>query len=304
VDAEAGDQPAVTVQAVVRASARVGEGPVWDPIARSLWWVDIPAGLVHRSNLDTGATTTLALPTQVGAVAPDAHGGLVVACAEGFGAVSADGTFEIRLASLGADSRMNDAKCDLAGRLWAGSTEIGFTRGGGALHRLRPDWTSEVVVDGLTLPNGIGWSPDSSVMYLADSMERTVEAFDFDPSDGKLSGRRMLASFTEQDGMPDGLCVDTSGALWVAMWGGAKVLRVSPRGQVTAAVAMPVRQPSSCAFTGAGLDVLCVTSASEGLDLPEGGAALDGSIFALTGTGARGTVPARFGEPQTVVARA
>lgn len=287
-----------SARVAVPAAARVGEGPVWDARTGLLWWVDIPAGLVHASRVNasrpgTGELTTLALPMQVGAVAPTTSGDLVVACEAGFGLLAAGGAFEVRQPVLAAGERMNDAKCDPAGRLWAGSTEMTFTPGRGRLHVLHPDWHSEVVLDGLTLPNGMGWSPDSSEFYLADSVQRVIYAFTFDLRGATLSGKRTLIAFAERDGMPDGLCVDTSGCLWVAMWGGSRVLRISPVGEILAVVEMPVRQPSSCAFGGQRLDVLYVTSARDGLELADDAA--DGSVFALTGTGAAGTLPAFFG---------
>jgi sugar lactone lactonase YvrE len=281
------------VAVAVRAAAQVGEGPVWDATTARLDWVDIPAGLVHTSDIETGRTATRRLPTQVGAVTRSVGGGYVVACKEGFGAFSPDGDFTVRHAVLGADERMNDAKCDPAGRFWAGSTMLDFRAGRGALHVLRPDWSTEVVRDGLTLPNGMGWSPDARTFYLADSYAYAIYAFSFDLAGGTLSDERTLVEFTEADGMPDGLCVDTDGCLWVAMWGGARVLRISPTGDVLSVVAMPVRQPSSCAFAGDDLDVLCVTSARDGLDL--GADAPDGSVFRVSGTGAVGLPQAHFG---------
>jgi sugar lactone lactonase YvrE len=201
---------AAEVGLALRMRARVGEGPVWDPLADLLLWVDIPPGLVHATSLETRQTTTYQLPMQVGAVAPAAAGGLVVVCEQGFGVITAERSFELRLPVLAAGERMNDAKCDAAGRLWAGSTEMSFAAGGGALHALSPDWRTDIVLDGLTLPNGMGWSPDSTVYYLADSAQRVILAFDFDLRHGALSGRRTLIAFAEEDGGPDGLCIDSA----------------------------------------------------------------------------------------------
>ena len=284
------------VRVAVRATARVGEGPVWDPVHDVLRWVDIPVGLVHASRPGTGETSTVRLPMQVGAVALAAGGDLVMACEQGFGLLAADGSFDVRLPVLAPGERMNDAKCDAA-RLWAGSTELDFSRGRGALHVLRPDWTSDVVLTGLTLPNGMGWSPAGDVFYLADSEERVIYAFDFAPDRAALSGRRTLIAFAERDGKPDGLCTDSSGDLWVAMWGASRVLRISPLGEIRAELPVPVRQPSSCAFGGPALDVLYVTSAREGMRLPDGGDAPDGSVLAVAPAGATGTAPVFFGAP-------
>jgi sugar lactone lactonase YvrE len=284
----------VSVSMLVNAAAQVGEGPVWLEAAERLLWVDIPLGQIHSSTLD-GATTTVQTPTMIGAVAPRRAGGLVAAVREGIAIIGADGRFENRLPMLAGGHRMNDAKCDSRGRLWAGSTDMAFAAGMGALHVIFPDWSTRTVLEGLTLPNGLGWSPDDRAFYLADTMEGVIWAFEFDPVAATLSGRRELHRFDSGRGMPDGLCVDASGRLWVAMWGGDRVMVLSPSGEVTDEIALPVHQPSSCTFVGKDLDRLCVTSAREGLGLPDDDPAPDGSVLCLDGTGARGMSTAAFG---------
>lgn len=273
----------VTVEIVVPARARVGEGPHWDARTQTLYWVDILAGELNTTTAD--GTTTLRLPWLVGAAVPRAGGGFVVANAHGFAEVVADGTSRPRHHILAADHRMNDAKCDPRGRLWAGSVQLDFAAGQGALHALAADWSTRVVLDGLTQPNGMGWSPDGTVYYLIDSVHRQVLAFDVDLDTAALSGRRVLTTLPAEAGLPDGMCVDADGALWVAMWGGRRIVQLSPDGQVLRTVPMPVAQPSSCAFGGPAMDTLFVTSAAEGL-ADDGGP--DGSVFGLTGLGVRG----------------
>lgn len=282
----------MTPEIAVRARARVGEGPVWEAGRGLLHWVDIPAGHIHTSAPATGRTTSLSLPTQVGAAVPRRGGGFAAATAEGFASVDADGAATVRRAVLPDGERMNDAKCDARGRLWAGSTALDFRHGRGALHVLLPDWTSRVVLDGLALPNGLGWSPDGRTFYLADTIAGEVYAFDTDPGDTVLRRRRTLVRIPERAGLPDGLTVDAAGCLWIAVWGGDRVVRVSPEGDLLAEVPMPVHQPSSCAFGGPGLDVLYVTSAREGLELADDDVA--GSVFAVGRTGAVGLPSSAF----------
>ncbi|GIH18605.1 gluconolactonase [Rugosimonospora africana] len=290
--------------------ARVGEGPVWDARHGRLHWVDIPAGHIHTSDPGTdwsgsprgdrraepdqsiGQTTSIELPTQVGAAVPRRGGGFLAATAEGFASVEADGSMTVRCAILPDGERMNDAKCDRYGRFWAGSTTMDFQPGRGALHLLMPDWTTRVVLDGLTLPNGLDWSPDGRTFYLADTMAGEISAFDSDLESASISNRRVLFRMPVEAGMPDGLTVDASGCLWVAIWGGDRVLRLSPDGDVLGEIPMPVHQPSSCAFGGPGLDVLYITSAREGLDLSDDDPA--GSVFAVTRPGAVGTPSTPF----------
>ncbi|MGO4256605.1 SMP-30/gluconolactonase/LRE family protein [Marmoricola sp. RAF53] len=274
----------IDVRVVVPARSRVGEGPVWH--GGLLHWVDILAGEVHVSDLSTGATTTVAVPTWVGAAVPMAAGGHVAATREGFATV-VDGRLEDVRPFLPAGIRMNDAKCDPRGRFWAGSCAEDFARGAGALHRLDADWTVTTVVEGLTQPNGLGWSPDADTLYLIDTQDLTLYAYPFDLDSGAVGERRVVATFDlERDGYPDGLAVDSEGFVWIAMWAGAAVLRVSPDGEVVRRVPMPVAQTSSCAFVGPGLSDLVVTSATEGLT--QDAEAADGSVFLVRGLGVTG----------------
>lgn len=280
------------VDVAVRGTARVGEGPVWDAAAGRLHWVDILGGALHTSVPHTGATTTVTVPTLLGAAVPRRAGGFVAATSRGFAAIDGDGGFTPRLDVLPDGFRMNDAKCDPRGRFWAGSTEMGFAPGAGRLHVLMPDWTSRVLLDGLTLPNGLDWSPDGRTFYLVDTEEHALWAFDVDLDGPTLGDKRLLARFPDGAAMPDGLTVDAAGHLWIAMWGGGRVVELAPDGTEVRRLPMPARQPSSCAFGGTDLDVLYVTSAREGLDLAPDDPA--GSVFAVTGLDARGTLPAPF----------
>lgn len=278
------------IDVVVPARSRVGEGPVWHD--GHLHWVDILAGRVSVSDLASGETATVTVPTWVGATVPMAEGGLLAATREGFATVI-DGRLDTVAGFLPYGIRMNDAKCDPQGRFWAGSCAEDFTRGAGALHRLDSDWTVDTVLDGLTQPNGLGWSPDVSTFYLVDTQDLAVYAYPFDAVTGDLGEPRVLISFdAERDGYPDGLAVDAEGCLWIAMWGGSAVLNVSPEGEILRKVSMPVAQPSSCAFVGPDLADLCVTSASEGLEAVDG--SLDGSVFRLRGLGVAGLPVATF----------
>lgn len=282
----------IQIEVAIPGVARVGEGPHWDPDTATLLWVDIPAGAVHRAVRGTGPVRTITLPTMVGAAVPKASGGLVAATREGFADVVSGERWETRLHVLPGGQRMNDAKCDPAGRLWAGSTDMGFAPGEGALHVLTATWDSHVVLTGLTLPNGMGWSSDGRTMYLVDTMARELNAFDVRDGQPALGGRRLLATFSGT-GIPDGMTLDADGCLWIAMWGGSRLVRVSPEGEVIAEVVLPVEQPASCAFGGPDLDVLYVTTARQGLDLAPDDIA--GSVLAVRGLGVKGLPPTKFG---------
>lgn len=280
----------IEVDLVAPATAVVGEGPHWCAATGELLWVDITAGAVHRTSPADGATTSVTVPTWVGAAVPH-EDGLVLATREGVATLHGD-RYVPRLALLPDGERSNDAKCDAAGRLWCGTNAVDFERGRGRLRVVEPDWSHRVVLDGLTLPNGLGWSPDSSTFYLVDSYAHVLRSYAFDVAAGTLSDERVLHEF-DGDGLPDGLCVDTDGGLWVAIWGGGEVQHLDATGRVLGRVAMPVAQPSSCAFGGPGLDELFVTSARDGLQL--GADAIDGSLFRISGVGVTGVPVPGFG---------
>jgi sugar lactone lactonase YvrE len=281
------DQPEVAI----RADAETGEGPVFDRRTGHLVWVDIPHGSLLETDLVIGQTASTSLGTSLGAAVPRAgEQGFAVAVADGFGIV-ADGLLDVVDRALPeADRRMNDAKCDSAGRLWAGSTHVAYEAGAGALHCWTGTEPSRVVATGLTLPNGIGWTADDTQMYLVDSMNHHLLRASFDAATGETG------EFTEfariETGLPDGLAVDVEGCIWVAVWGGAAVLRFDPDGRLIARVPMPVDQPSSCAFGDDG--TLYITSAWAGLDdSARARQPLAGSVFALD-SGTRGVPVSAF----------
>jgi sugar lactone lactonase YvrE len=247
----------------------LGEGVRWDARRDELLRVDILAGRVYRDRVaeDGGLVPvrTYVVPGTVGALAPiEGDEGWLLAAGRGFAHLSPNG----RVRRLGEPAppgtRMNDGACDPQGRFWAGTLADDHRAGGGALFRLEPDGRISLVLDGLTIANGIGWSPDGGTMYLVDSGPRVIHAFDFDPDTGAISGERALATVAEHVGSPDGMTVDAGGDLWVAVYGGGRVHRYSPEGELLEALPVPAAQSTCCAFGGPGLSRLYVTTATEG----------------------------------------
>ena len=204
----------------------------------------------------------------VGAAVPTTSGRVALATRDGFSLLDL-GTGGIEpVAAVEADdprTMMNDGKCDPAGRFWAGTKDIEGQRSLGSLYRLDPDRTAVRVLRDVTVSNGLGWSLDGRTMYYIDSPTHAVDAFDFEPESGAISGRRRLVAFPERWGLPDGMTIDEEGFLWVAFWGGAAVRRIAPDGRIELVVEFPVSQVTSCAFGGADLADLYVTSARDGL---------------------------------------
>jgi sugar lactone lactonase YvrE len=279
----------------------LSEGPRWDGERQELLWVDILGCGFHRATVTAGGSPdqvrTMALDRHVGAVAPVVGGGYVLAAGQGFLFVDEAGSVrELAQPEAGhLTVRMNDGACDPQGRFWAGTMAYDESPGAGKLYRLELDGRCDTVLTGLTISNGIGWSPDGGTMYLSDSGAGLVEAFDFDGFSGAIGGRRTLVHVDQPGMAPDGLTVDEQGDIWVAMYGGWTVNCYTPEGSLRTAVPIPVAQATSCAFGGGDRRTLFVTTGRERLDE----AALErqtdaGRVFSVTGLGARGPAAAPY----------
>ncbi len=252
----------------------LGEGPYWVPEDDCLLWVDIPNGRLHRTYFPSRETVTLDLGA-VSAAFPAIGGGILTAggCQLALHLpAERGGRWTTRLiAEVPAREavRFNDASVDPAGRVWVGSMHTGESQPLGTLYRLDAPGALTAVVSGITVSNGLGWSPDGTLMYYADSPTKRVDVFDYDPATGAASGRRVFADLSAFHGFPDGLTVDADGCVWVAVWGGGVLRRLAPDGTQDAVLQVPVSQPTSCAFGGPGMTDLYVTTARAGLSEAE-----------------------------------
>jgi sugar lactone lactonase YvrE len=279
------------VELAVRAEALLGEGPLWSAREGRLLWVDILAPAIHLSDPATGEDRIVATEEMVAALAPRQAGGFVAAARSGLRGFEGAALGEVLAAPIaeGAALRLNDGKCDAAGRFWVGSLALDSTPDAGALHRLDPDGSARVMQAGLHVPNGLGFSPDNRHLYLADSARRRVDVFDFDLARGMLANRRPFVAFAEGEGAPDGLAVDAEGFVWIALWDGWRIARHAPDGSLDRVIHLPVPRPTSCCFGGNELATLYVTSARVRLSASQlAEAPLSGSVFAVDAGGARG----------------
>ena len=257
----------MNVELACDSRAEIGEGPIWDERTRRLHWVDIPVGRIHRFAPADGTDEPLDLGQPVGSLALGVRGGIVVALRDGFGLVDAGETGLTALVDVETNvpgNRMNDGRCDPAGRFWAGTMAWEHTAGAGSLYRLESvggRLAATRVLDGLTIANGLDWSPDGRLLYYIDSATQRVDVFDFDLDAGALRGRRPFAHVAARDGLPDGLAVDAEGGVWVALFGAGRVRRYTPHGSVDAEVEVPVSLVTSMAFGGPDYGDLYLTTA-------------------------------------------
>ncbi|MHA4814323.1 SMP-30/gluconolactonase/LRE family protein [Streptomyces aculeolatus] len=271
----------------VRTRAELGEGPVWDPAAGRLVWVDILGARIHAYDPATGRRTVQTTEQHVGSARPRAGGaGYVVNLRDGVGLYDTDGAFRWLVHEPVAGRRGNEAVVAPDGALWAGTMRYDSAPGGGTLARVTGDGTQQVVLDDVTVSNGTGWSPDGRLMYYADTPTGRIDVFDTDGTG--VTGRRLFAAVEDTPGSPDGLCVDAEGYVWVALWDGAAVRRYAPDGTLDRTVEVPVRRPTSCAFGGPELTDLYITSSSLADTHP-----LAGSVLVLPDAG-RGLPQAPF----------
>jgi len=288
------------VDLILDAHARVGEGPVWDDSSGTLVWVDIMSQVVHRFDPATGQDRAIDVGQPVGAAVLRRDGkGLVLALRDGFGLLDYGSGQVQMVADVEADvstNRMNDGKCDPSGRFWAGTMPFSPTRGStaGALYRLDPDFRVSRMLGGVTLSNGLGWSPDGRLMYYIDSMTQGLDVFDFAPADGSIGNRRRLISISPDEGLPDGMTVDAEGGLWIALHGSGTLRRYTPDGRVDRVVRVPPAMVTCCAFGGPDLTDLYITTMSLGLSEADRRAQpLAGALFRCR-PGLRGLPPHRF----------
>jgi sugar lactone lactonase YvrE len=284
---------------VYQGRAELAEGPVWHDGA--LWWVDIACGTLNRLDPATGLNTSRGTGGYLGAACPTADGRWLLARQHDCALMDWQSGRFTPLASprdgVAARHRFNDGKCDPAGRFWVGTMSLDRKPDEASLFCIEHDGAVRRVLRGLSLSNGLAWSPDGRAFYHADTPTRRVQKFDFDVASGVLSNPRLLIQFGEADGWPDGMTSDAEGHLWIGLWGGRCVVRVhGETGGVMERHELPVSNVSSCTFGEADLRTLFITTAWEGFDEAQRQKEpLAGSIFALR-THTQGVATHCFGQ--------
>lgn len=259
--------------------ALLGESPVWDADRKLFRYLDIDLKKEISVDLKSGETTVSDIPDKAGSMALTENGSVVYAMVDGI--YSEDFSLIVKREST-SGVRFNDGKPAPDGRYFVGTIEKG---GAGKLYCLQKG-ELKTVLEGVRISNGLDWSPDLKVMYYCDTATRKIVAFDYP----EMGNCRKVIDFSEIDGFignPDGLCIDSEGFLWVAVWGGGCVVRVNPeKGYVVEKIDLPATKISCPAFVGENLDVLAVTSSSENAENEP----LSGRCFALN-VGVSGRAP-------------
>ncbi len=284
-----------SAELVVDGRNTVGESPVWSVAEQALYWVDIPAKKLCCWQLEGAQLSTWNAPEMLACIAQGTRPGTWLAGME-------TGLFELQVPHMGASQsslhsrqivpvmhsqpgmRFNDGRCDRQGRFWAGTMvcNMGLASRAGALYRHDAMTGLQKMREGFITPNGLGFSPDGRTMYLSDSHPtvQLIWAFDYDITSGTPSNQRIFVDMNRLPGRPDGAAVDADGCYWICANDAGFVHRFTPTGQLDRSLAVPVKKPAMCAFGGAGLDTLFVTSIRpEGIDLSD--QPLAGGVFAL-----------------------
>lgn len=262
---------AYPIDTVVTQQLTCGECPLYDYRTDTLYWIDSGQPGVYAYSFTNQALSMLPTPCAVTSLVFRQVGGLVLGSPEGLFIATPEGIVQPwRVASPIPLTQLNDAIADPKGRLFIGQESFTDDQPDqtGFLFCCRPDGSAEVVEEGLSIANGMGFSPDQQTFYLIDTIPRVVYAYDYSPVTGAIRNRRMLKQFDRAQGLPDGMTVDAEGFLWVAMWFGQALIRLDPDGREAATVSLPVTQPTSVTFGGANKNRLFITSAAANWQTP------------------------------------
>lgn len=268
---------------LVHCHAEIGEGPLYDPASQSLHWVDIPAGHLWRWNLADRSLSYRAVGEPLGAAALIEGGGFLLAARRGILVLPSWTELPQLWQPVEEDraTRFNDGKCDPQGRFVAGTAAVDprFT---GALYRLDHDGATHQLFDGIGMSNGLDWSPDGRFFYHVDTLAQTVCRYDWDASTGVPRDPVPFIEVPSSHGLPDGLCVDSEGCLWLAIWGAGEVRRYTPDGRLLGAVSVPTPNVTSCTFGGPRGSQLFITTAAHAAPSDGRAAQLAGDVFVIS----------------------
>ncbi len=239
----------------------VGEGPIWHPLEKKVYWVDIPQGRIFRYDPSTGEHSRIFDGNEVGGFTVQSDGSLLLFMEGGAVASLRDGALEHHIREIPRErhTRFNDVIADPAGRVFCGTMPSADHKG--SLYRLDTDGSITRVLGNIGISNGMGFTPDTKHMYYTDSPTHNIYIFDYDINTGELSNQRVFVNTGENDGIPDGMTVDAEGYVWSARWDGSSLVRYSPEGEQVSRIWFPARKVSSVIFGGTDYTDMYVTTA-------------------------------------------
>ncbi|MEO0379891.1 MAG: SMP-30/gluconolactonase/LRE family protein [Pseudomonadota bacterium] len=300
-----------SIECLICCENHLGEGPVWDVATQTIYWVDstgprVGKDAIWRFDPTTGEVKSWPLSKDIGAMAIREKGGAVLALSDGFYTYDFDSGEVELIAQVDDDpqrARLNDGKCDRAGRFFAGGMDDQEELGICGLWCLDTDLSVRKIEDGIICSNGPCWSPDDKVFYFADTFKNEIWAYDYDLTTGLPSNKRVFASTADDDGFADGSTVDAEGYLWNAQVISGDLIRYAPDGRVDRKISMPVRNITSVMFGGPDLTDIYVTSmarvshpaAHDGFEKQTKPQFAAGSLFRIRGLGVQGVPEPRFG---------
>ena len=259
------NNPKNQIEIVADQGNLLGEGPLWDHREKCLLWVDIEKSTIYRHDPERGAVEEAFAGVPAAGIGLHASGGLVIAGREGVWLLNAGAPPQSLVRELESERfRFNDMVAAPNGGIYGGTLHWG--EGGmertGNLYYVSPDCSVVRVDEGVELSNGLAFSPDGALLYYTDSAKRLIYSYRWDPETGALADKRVVVRVPGDEGIPDGMAVDSEGYLWSAQWYGGQVVRYDPEGKVERRISVPVQQVSSVAFGGAELTTLYITSAA------------------------------------------
>ena len=267
-------------------ACETGEGPLWHPMERRLYWGDIPRGRLFRYNPYTHSHERFYQGRVVGGFTIQADGSQLLFMDRGSVAILRDGELSFVIDEIAAetDNRFNDVIADPAGRVFCGTMHHPDGRPG-TLYRLDTDGSLTPVLEGVELSNGMGFTTDLRHMYYADSLARAIYRFDYDAATGDLSNQTVFVETPDDGSIPDGMTVDAEDHVWSARWDGSALYRYAPDGSEVGRIDFPAKKVSSVIFGGRDLTDMYVTTAGGHDKANEG--ALAGALFRVN-VGVRG----------------
>jgi sugar lactone lactonase YvrE len=259
-------QTVIPSKVLLNVKADLGEGSIWHPKQKLLYWVDIDKGILYTYNPANGEEKNYELGQKVGTVVPIDTGGVMVALKDGIYSYNLDNK-QLKLLTSPekslTENRFNDGKCDPNGRFWVGSLGPRYKA---SLYKISSDGKASQMLDSVTISNGIVWSANKKTMYYIDTPTGAVRAFFYENATVNISNPKVVIQFPKGVGSPDGMSIDSEGKLWIAHWGGNCIGRWDPQtGKMLAKIEVAAPNVTSCAFGGKNLDILYITTASTGM---------------------------------------